>query len=104
MCLKSLAKKSDERARWPLLGFRYYGLSDRRSKQFFDRRSIEIYLIDLKRGMPMGHEQLALDRAVGEFVARHKVAARAHRLHEIRRFVREERGAWKRLNRPVDNL
>ena len=37
----------------------------------------------------MRHEQLALDRAVGEFVARYKVAGRAHRLHEISGFVRE---------------
>jgi uncharacterized protein YchJ len=62
-------------------------LSDRRSKQFFDRRSIEIYLIDLKRGMLIRHEQLALDRA--GVVARYKAAGRAHRLHEISRFVRE---------------
>ncbi len=41
------------------------------------------------------HQQDALDpdRAVVEFVARHKVAGRAHRLHETSRFVREN-GTW----------
>lgn len=34
-----------------------------------------------------------LDRAVVEFVARYKVGGRAHRLHEISRFVREA-GQW----------
>jgi SEC-C motif-containing protein len=29
------------------------------------------------------------DRAVVEFVARYKVGGRAHRLHEVGRFVRE---------------
>ncbi|HEX8874714.1 MAG TPA: YchJ family metal-binding protein, partial [Nitrosospira sp.] len=39
------------------------------------------------------HEQLEPDHAVVEFVARHKVGGRAHRLHEISRFVREA-GQW----------
>ena len=33
------------------------------------------------------------DRALVEFVARHKVGGRAHRLHETSRFVREN-GVW----------
>ncbi len=39
------------------------------------------------------HERLAPDRAIVEFVARFKVGGRAHRLHEISRFVREN-GQW----------
>jgi SEC-C motif domain protein len=37
------------------------------------------------------HEQLSVDQATVEFVARFKVGGRAHRLHEISRFVRENR-------------
>lgn len=39
------------------------------------------------------HEQPQPDQAVVEFVARYKVGGRAHRLHEISRFVREA-GQW----------
>ena len=39
------------------------------------------------------HEQPEPDRALVEFVARYKVNGRAHRLHEISRFVREH-GRW----------
>ena len=39
------------------------------------------------------HEQLEPNNAVVEFVARYKVDGRAHRLHEISRFVREA-GQW----------
>ena len=39
------------------------------------------------------HEQPEPDHAVAEFVARYKVGGRAHRLHEISRFVREA-GQW----------
>lgn len=39
------------------------------------------------------HEQPAPDRAIVEFVARSKVGGRAHRLHEISRFVHEN-GRW----------
>ncbi|MEK6708254.1 MAG: YchJ family metal-binding protein [Pseudomonadota bacterium] len=39
------------------------------------------------------HEQPQPDHAVVEFVARYKVGGRAHRLHEISRFVREA-GRW----------
>jgi SEC-C motif-containing protein len=38
-------------------------------------------------------EPLGPDNAVVEFVARYKVNGRAHRLHEISRFVREA-GKW----------
>lgn len=44
--------------------------------------------LDVKR-----HEQQDADHAIVEFVARYKVAGRAHRLHEISRFVREA-GQW----------
>ena len=39
------------------------------------------------------HEQTGENHSVVEFVARYKVGGRAHRLHEISRFVRE-RGRW----------
>jgi SEC-C motif-containing protein len=39
------------------------------------------------------HEQQNAEHAVVEFVARYKVAGRAHRLHEVSRFVRED-GRW----------
>ena len=39
------------------------------------------------------HEQQDADHAVVEFVARYKVAGRAHRLHEVSRFIRED-GRW----------
>ena len=39
------------------------------------------------------HEQLDSDHAVVEFVARYKVNGRAHRLHEVSRFVRDA-GRW----------
>ena len=39
------------------------------------------------------HEQQQPDRALVEFVARYKVNGRAHRLHEVSRFVREN-GRW----------
>ena len=39
------------------------------------------------------HEQQQQDHAAVEFVARYKVNGRAHRLHEISRFVREN-GQW----------
>lgn len=44
--------------------------------------------LELKR-----HTPEAADRATVEFVARYKIGGRAHRLHEISRFVREE-GRW----------
>ena len=43
--------------------------------------------LEVKRHVPMG------DEATVEFVARYKTAGRAHRLHEVSRFVRED-GAW----------
>lgn len=39
------------------------------------------------------HVQESADSATVEFVARYKVGGRAHRLHEISRFVRED-GRW----------
>ena len=39
------------------------------------------------------HQQLDDAHAIVEFVARYKVAGRAHRLHEVSRFVRED-GRW----------
>lgn len=39
------------------------------------------------------HEQQDADHAIVEFVARYKVNGRAHRLHEVSRFVREA-GQW----------
>lgn len=39
------------------------------------------------------HRQESADQASVEFVARYKIAGRAHRLHEISRFVRED-GRW----------
>jgi SEC-C motif-containing protein len=44
--------------------------------------------LDVKRHVPQGD-----DRAIVEFVARSKLGARAHRLHETSRFVRED-GRW----------
>jgi SEC-C motif-containing protein len=43
--------------------------------------------LEVKRHLPMGEE------ATVEFVARYKVSGRAHRLHEVSRFVREG-GHW----------
>jgi len=39
------------------------------------------------------HEQQDAEHAVVEFVARYKIGGRAHRLHEVSRFVRED-GRW----------
>jgi SEC-C motif-containing protein len=39
------------------------------------------------------HEQQDADHATVEFVARYKIDGRAHRLHEVSRFVRED-GRW----------
>jgi SEC-C motif-containing protein len=39
------------------------------------------------------HEQQDTDHAIVEFVARYKVNGRAHLLHEVSRFVRED-GRW----------
>jgi SEC-C motif domain protein len=43
--------------------------------------------LDVKNHVPAG------DSATVEFVARYKVGGRAHRLHEVSNFVREE-GKW----------
>ncbi|WP_090570431.1 YchJ family protein [Nitrosomonas sp. Nm33] len=39
------------------------------------------------------HEQFTSDHAIVEFIARYKVSGRAHRLHEISRFMRKA-GQW----------
>lgn len=44
--------------------------------------------LDVKRHEPTGSAD-AKATAIVEFVARHKIGGRAHRLHEISRFVRE---------------
>jgi len=43
--------------------------------------------LDVKKHVPAG------DEATVEFVARYKLGGRAHRLHEVSRFVRED-GRW----------
>lgn len=43
--------------------------------------------LDVRRHVPDG------DKATVEFVARYKIGGRAHRLHEVSRFVRED-GRW----------
>lgn len=49
------------------------------------------------------HETTGADTAIVEFIARYKVGGRAHRLHEVSRFVREN-GRWYYLDGgfPVD--
>jgi SEC-C motif-containing protein len=47
------------------------------------------------------HKQQDADHAIVEFVARYKVNGRAHRLHEVSRFVREE-GRWRYVDGEVD--
>jgi SEC-C motif domain protein len=47
------------------------------------------------------HEQQDDDHAIVEFIARYKVGGRAHRLHEVSRFVREATG-WFYLDGDVD--
>lgn len=47
------------------------------------------------------YEQQDADHAIVEFVARHKIAGRAHRLHEVSRFVREA-GRWYYVDGDVD--
>ena len=41
----------------------------------------------------MAHRQLDAEHAEVEFLARYRVGGRAHRLHELSRFVRED-GRW----------
>ena len=48
--------------------------------------------LDIRR-----HEATGTDTAIVEFVARYKVGGRAHRLHEVSRFVREN-GRWYYLD------
>jgi len=51
--------------------------------------------LDVKR-----HAQQDADHATVEFVARSKLGGRAHRLHEVSRFVRED-GRWFYLDGEV---
>jgi SEC-C motif-containing protein len=44
------------------------------------------------------HQPQDADHATVEFVARSKLGGRAHRLHEISRFVREADGRWYYLD------
>ncbi|HVL75666.1 MAG TPA: YchJ family metal-binding protein, partial [Noviherbaspirillum sp.] len=44
-------------------------------------------------GLEVRRHQQDGDAAIVEFIARYKVGGRAHRLHEVSRFVREE-GNW----------
>lgn len=47
------------------------------------------------------HEQQDDSHAVVEFVARYKIGGRAHRLHEVSRFVRED-GRWFYVDGDLD--
>jgi len=47
------------------------------------------------------YEQKDADHAIVEFVARYKIGGRAHRLHEVSRFVRED-VRWFYLDGEVD--
>jgi SEC-C motif-containing protein len=53
--------------------------------------------LEVKRHVPDG------DRASVEFVARYKVGGRAHRLHEISRFARED-GQWFYVDGEFPNM
>jgi len=48
------------------------------------------------------HEQQDADHATVEFVARYKVNGRAHRMHEVSRFVREN-GRWLYVDGDIGN-
>ena len=63
--------------------------STRPSPPLFDKDENPRWLgLEIKR-----HEMTGPDGAIVEFVARYKIGGRAHRLHEISRFVRED-GRW----------
>jgi len=47
------------------------------------------------------HEQTDGTHAVVEFIARHKTGGRAHRMHEVSRFVRED-GRWFYVDGDLD--
>ena len=53
-----------------------------------DQQGMKWIDLDVKR-----HEQFDGGNAIVEFVARYKIAGRAHRMHEVSRFVRED-GRW----------
>jgi SEC-C motif domain protein len=52
--------------------------------------------LEVRRHVP-GIDAAAVDTATVEFVARYKIGGRAHRLHEVSRFVRED-GKWYYVN------
>jgi SEC-C motif domain protein len=63
---------------------------------FADDEGIKWLGLDVKRASTAG------DEGVVEFVARYKIGGRAHRMHEISRFVREADGRWYYLDGEVD--
>ncbi|MFM0069757.1 YchJ family protein [Paraburkholderia sediminicola] len=46
--------------------------------------------------------EVSADHATVEFVARYKVGGRAHRLHELSRFIRGVDGRWRYVNGDVN--
>lgn len=72
-------------------------------------RSTRPESLDLADGMPVNwlglevkrHVALDPDHATVEFVARYKVGGRAHRIHELSRFVKEK-GRWYYVDGDVD--
>lgn len=72
-------------------------------------RSTRPDALDLADGMPVNwlglevkrHVAVDQDHATVEFVARYKVGGRAHRIHELSRFVKEK-GRWYYVDGDVD--
>ncbi|CAN0623859.1 SEC-C motif domain protein [Burkholderia multivorans] len=52
--------------------------------------------LSIKRHTPLDERHAEV-----EFVARYKVGGRAHRLHEVSRFVRDEQGFWRYIDGDV---
>ena len=65
----------------------WYGSSRPAERLLTDGEQIKWLSLEVRR-----HEEQGSDATV-EFVARYKVQGRAHKLHEISRFIREE-GRW----------
>lgn len=63
---------------------------------FADEPPVKWLGLEVKR-----HEQQDADHAIVEFVARYKVNGRAHRLHEVSRFVCEA-GRWLYVDGDLD--
>ena len=53
-----------------------------------DQQGMKWIDLDVKR-----HEQFDASNAIVEFIARYKIGGRAHRMHEVSRFVHED-GRW----------